>query len=45
MIRPLSKGRSEKVIKRNVQRLINEGYGWKPAYAIAYKKAGKYRPR
>lgn len=41
----LSKGKNKQVITKNIQKLINEGYGWKPAYAIAYKKAGKYRPR
>lgn len=45
MKQELSKGKSNKVISKNIQKLINEGYGWKPAYAIAYKKAGKYKPR
>lgn len=41
----LSKGKSQKTIDKNIQKLVNEGYGWKAAYAISYNKAGKYKPR
>lgn len=42
---PLRKGKSQRVIENNIDKLVNEGYGWKAAYAISYKKAGKYKPR
>lgn len=42
---PLSKGTNKKTINKNIQKLVNEGYGYKAAYAISYKKAGKYKPK
>lgn len=41
----LKKGSSTRIVRSNIKKLINEGYGYKQAYAISYKKAGKYQPR
>lgn len=40
---PLESGSSQKVISRNIRRLVKEGRPVKQAAAIAYKKAGKGR--
>lgn len=32
-------------IKKDIQKMVNEGYSYKAAYAKAYQKAGKYKPR
>lgn len=42
---PLLKGTSDKVISRNIAKLIKEGYSRSQATAIAYKEAGKKRAR
>lgn len=38
---PLVKGKTEKVISRNISKLIDEGYPRKQAIAIAMSQAGK----
>jgi hypothetical protein len=40
---PLSDGKSQKTISKNIRTLVKEGYPVKQAAAIAYKKAGKSR--
>lgn len=42
---PLAKGRSKKVISRNIGELVRSGRPVKQAAAIAYKKAGKSRKK
>lgn len=37
---PLAKGKSAKVVSKNIGTLIGEGYPQKQAVAIAYSKAG-----
>jgi len=37
---PLKKGKSKKVISKNIKTLIHEGYGQDQAIAIAMKTAG-----
>jgi len=38
---PLKKGRSKKIIEKNIKMLLNEGRDPKQAIAIAYSQAGK----
>jgi len=38
---PLQKGKSEKVISRNIAELMKSGYPQRQAIAIAYSEAGK----
>jgi len=40
---PLAKGKSNKVVSKNVSKLVHEGYPQKQAVAIAMRKAGKTR--
>lgn len=42
---PLEKGKSKKVISRNIGREINAGKDPKQAVAIAYNKAGKSKTK
>ena len=42
---PLKKGTSQKVISENIATLIKEGYPRDQAIAIAYRSAGKTRPK
>lgn len=40
---PLYSGKSDEDIKRNIRKLIREGYSQDQAVAIAFRKAGKGR--
>ena len=40
---PLYGGKSDEDIKRNIRKLIREGYSRDQAVAIAFRKAGKSR--
>ena len=42
---PLAKGKTKKVISKNVKTLVKEKYPVKQAVAIAYAKAGKSYPK
>lgn len=42
---PLYKGRSKKIISKNIGTLISEGYPKDQAAAIAYSKVGKSRKK
>lgn len=42
---PLAKGRSKKVVSRNISKLMHEGYPQKQSIAIAMKKAGLSREK
>lgn len=42
---PLKKGKSKKVISKNVKELVGSGYPQNQAVAIAYNKAGKSKKK
>ena len=42
---PLRKGSDAKTIRANIRKLREEGYPPKQAVAIAYREAGRARPR
>jgi hypothetical protein len=42
---PLKRGASQATISKNIAQLIEEGYARKQAVAIAYRTAGKLRPK
>lgn len=42
---PLAKGRSQKVVSKNIKTLMHEGKPQKQAIAIAMSKAGKEMPK
>jgi hypothetical protein len=42
---PLSKGKSNKAVSKNISKLVREGRPNKQAIAIALSKAGKSRKR
>jgi hypothetical protein len=42
---PLKRGSSQATISKNIAQLIEEGYPRKQAVAIAYRTAGKSRPK
>ena len=42
---PLYKGTGKKAISKNIRKLMREGRPQKQAVAIAYRSAGKSRPK
>ena len=44
-IMPLSKGKTNKAVSKNIRTLLNEGYPHDQAVAISMSKAGKHKPK
>lgn len=42
---PLSRGTSDKAVKRNIKKLLSEGFSQRQAVAIALRKAGRARKK
>jgi hypothetical protein len=42
---PLAKGKSDKVVSKNIKKLMDENYSQKQAIAIALSEAGKSKPK
>lgn len=42
---PLKGGKSDKTVKHNIEKLMDEGYPQKQAVAIAMRKAGHAKPK
>ena len=42
---PLAKGKSDKVVSKNIKKLMDEGYSQKQAVAISLSEAGKSKTK
>jgi len=42
---PLNKGKSDKAVSANIEKLMGEGYRYKQALAIALSESGKNKTR